>query len=93
MEGVEELIGGSARKIASRGAIVGHEKGIADKESVLDLPRHMGWSVSRRVHGPDSKRAHFEFLCLVQEEIELPAINGKVRTEIVDIAKDSLHLA
>jgi hypothetical protein len=37
------------------------------------------------------QRAHFELLSFIQQKIKLPAINRKVGTQVVDIAKDPLY--
>ena len=64
--GIVKLVGGSAGKVTARGAVVRHEKRIADENSIFDLPGHVRRCVPRRVHGTDAERTHLEIMSFVE---------------------------
>ncbi|MNJ49407.1 hypothetical protein D3C77_446340 [compost metagenome] len=88
--------GAGTGEVATGGAVVGHEQGVADKGDALAIDlHHIGHAcrgVPRGVQRARLQRADGKSLLIVEQHIELTAIAGEATVGIEQRAEDFLHL-
>ncbi|MNF73320.1 hypothetical protein D3C84_553170 [compost metagenome] len=69
-------------EIATGGAVVGHEQGVADEGRIADHIGHAGRGMPGRMDGAGFEVADPEALAVTQQAVELAAIGGELGSGI-----------
>src|SRR5690606_11377401 len=82
----------AAREIATGGAVVRHEQGVANKGGIPDHVCQAGWRVARRVQNPALQIADGEGVAFLKQAVTLAPVPGTLGASIDGLAKDVLAL-
>src|SRR5690606_10000239 len=82
----------AAREIATGGAVVRHEQGVANKGGIPDHVCQAGWRVARRVQNPAFQIADGEGVAFLKQAVKLAAVPSKLGASIEGLAKDFLDI-
>src|SRR5690606_36854587 len=92
LDGPVQRAGIAAREIATGGAVVRHEQGIANKGGIPDHECQAGWRVAWRVPSPAVQIADGEGAAVLKRAVKLAAVPGKLGASIEGLAKDFLDI-
>ena len=85
-------VGAATGEVGARGAVVRHEKRIADKDRVTNLVGHACRGMSRHREGLGLKLADGKLLTVQKEMVELAAVSRELWLQMEDAFENVLHL-
>ncbi len=86
----EQLARVAAREVGARGAVIGHEHGVADEGGVADQIGHVRRRVARHVQRYHRYAADAEAVAVTEQTVELGAVPGEGGAFVEDLAEHVL---